>query len=59
MAEINLRAKTGATALAIQRDRAYVTPVPPDEHVRPSDVLYLVGDDSDILLARRLLTSGE
>jgi CPA2 family monovalent cation:H+ antiporter-2 len=59
MGEIDLRARTGATALAIQRNGSYVTPVPPDEHVRPSDVLYLVGDDSDILLARRLLTSGE
>jgi CPA2 family monovalent cation:H+ antiporter-2 len=59
MAEINLRARTGATALAIQRNGSFVTPVPPDEHVAPSDVLYLVGDDSDILLARRLLTSGE
>ncbi|MGB2714190.1 MAG: cation:proton antiporter [Vicinamibacterales bacterium] len=59
MAEINLRARTGATALAIQRNGSYVTPVPPDEHVQPSDVLYLVGDESDILLARRLLTSGE
>jgi CPA2 family monovalent cation:H+ antiporter-2 len=59
MAEINLRARTGATALAIQRNGSFVTPVTPDEHVVPSDVLYLVGDDSDILLARRLLTSGE
>ena len=59
MAEINLRAKTGATALAIQRNGSYVTPVPPDEHVLASDVLYLIGDESDILLARRLLTSGE
>jgi monovalent cation:H+ antiporter-2, CPA2 family len=59
MSEINLRARTGATALAIQRSGSYVTPVPPDEHVLPSDVLYLVGDESDILLARRLLTSGE
>lgn len=59
MAEINLRAKTGATALAIQRNGSYVTPVPPDEHVQALDVLYLVGDESDILLARRLLTSGD
>jgi CPA2 family monovalent cation:H+ antiporter-2 len=59
MAEINLRARTGATALAIQRNGSFVTPVPPDERVVGSDVLYLVGDDSDILLARRLLTSGE
>jgi CPA2 family monovalent cation:H+ antiporter-2 len=59
MAEINLRARTGATALAIQRNGSFVTPVPPDAHVLASDVLYLVGDESDILLARRLLTSGE
>jgi len=59
MSEINLRAVTGATVLAIQRAGAYIMPVSPDEQVREVDVLYLVGDDSDILLARRLLTSGE
>jgi CPA2 family monovalent cation:H+ antiporter-2 len=59
MTEINLRARTGATVLAIHRSGAYVTPVPPDEQVSPGDVLYLVGDESDILLSRRLLTSGE
>jgi monovalent cation:H+ antiporter-2, CPA2 family len=59
MTEINLRARTGATVLAIQRDGRYVTPVAPDEQVLPADVLYLVGDESDILLARRVLTSGE
>ena len=58
MTEINLRARTGATVLAIQRAGAYVAPVAPDEKVVPGDVLYLVGDDSDILLSRRLLTSG-
>jgi CPA2 family monovalent cation:H+ antiporter-2 len=59
MAEINLRARTGATVLAVNRDGVYITPVSPDEKVIAFDVLYLVGDDSDILLSRRLLTSGE
>lgn len=59
MSELDLRARTDATALAIHRDGRYITPVSPDESVRPGDVLYLVGDESDILLARRLLTSGE
>jgi CPA2 family monovalent cation:H+ antiporter-2 len=59
MSELDLRARTDATALAIHRDGRYITPVSPDEGVRPGDVLYLVGDESDILLARRLLTSGE
>jgi K+:H+ antiporter len=58
MSEIDLRAATGATVLAIQRDGAYITPVSPGEQVKDGDVLYLVGDESDILLARRLLTSG-
>ena len=59
MAELNLRARTGATVLAIHRRGSYLTPVAPDEKVAPGDVLYLVGDESDILLSRRLLTSGE
>jgi K+/H+ antiporter YhaU regulatory subunit KhtT len=59
MSELNLRARTGATVLAIHRSGAYLTPVAPDEKVAPGDVLYLVGDESDILLSRRLLTSGE
>jgi CPA2 family monovalent cation:H+ antiporter-2 len=59
MSEIDLRKQTGATVLAVQRDGSYVTPVAPDETVTAGDVLYLVGDESDILLARRLLTSGD
>ena len=59
MTEINLRARTGATVLAIHRDGSYIMPVAPDERLRARDVLHLVGDESDVLLARRLLTSGE
>jgi CPA2 family monovalent cation:H+ antiporter-2 len=59
MSDIDLRKKTGATVLAVQRNDKYVTPVSPDEKVVPGDVLYLVGDESDILLARRLLMSGD
>ena len=59
MMEINLRAATGATVLAIQRDGAYIAPVSPDESVAAGDVLYLVGDESDVMLARRLLSGGQ
>jgi len=59
MSDLDLRKRTGATVLAVQRGGAYVTPVSPDEQVVSGDVLYLVGDESDILLARRLLTSGD
>jgi CPA2 family monovalent cation:H+ antiporter-2 len=59
MTELNLRARTGATVLAVHRDGSYIAPVGPDEKVFALDVLYLVGDESDILLARRVLTSGD
>jgi CPA2 family monovalent cation:H+ antiporter-2 len=59
MSDIDLRKRTGATVLAVQRNGTYLTPVSPDETVAAGDVLYLVGDESDILLARRLLTSGD
>ena len=59
MSDLDLRKRTGATVLAVQRNGTYLTPVSPDEKVVAGDVLYLVGDESDILLARRLLTSGD
>ena len=59
MSDLDLRKRTGATVLAVQRNGIYLTPVSPDEKVVSGDVLYLVGDESDILLARRLLTSGD
>lgn len=59
MSDLDLRKRTGATVLAVQRNGTYLTPVSPDEKVVSGDVLYLVGDESDILLARRLLTSGD
>jgi CPA2 family monovalent cation:H+ antiporter-2 len=58
IAETNLRAETGASVLAIQRRGNYLTPPPPDTRLDEADMLYLTGDDSDIMLARRLLVSG-
>jgi CPA2 family monovalent cation:H+ antiporter-2 len=58
MTEIDLRAVTGASLLAIQRGADYITALLPDERLQPGDVLFLLGDESDVLLARRLLTSG-
>jgi CPA2 family monovalent cation:H+ antiporter-2 len=58
LTEINLRASTGASILALQRGASYLTSLSPDERLQEGDVLYIVGDDSDILLARQLLSEG-
>jgi len=56
--ELNLRATTGVNVLAVKRaERSWTSP-PPDLALAPKDVLYLLGDDSDILLARERLTRG-
>src|SRR5262249_6751163 len=56
--EISLRARTAATILAIQRGAGYLTALSPDDRIEDADVLYLVGDESDILLARQRLSEG-
>jgi K+/H+ antiporter YhaU regulatory subunit KhtT len=58
IAELNLRAHSGASILAIQRGDKYLTAVSPDERIEGGDVLYLVGDESDVMLARQRLMEG-
>jgi CPA2 family monovalent cation:H+ antiporter-2 len=58
MAEVNLRAMTGASVLAIRRDGRSWTSPPPDLQLAAGDVLYLLGDSSDVLLAREHLGRG-
>jgi CPA2 family monovalent cation:H+ antiporter-2 len=58
VAEINLRATTGASVLAISRGSQSITSPSADERIAEGDILYLTGDESDVLLARQLLTSG-
>ena len=58
IAEVNLRANTNASIIAIQRGDKYMTALSPDESLQEGDVLYLVGDETDILLARKLLSGG-
>jgi CPA2 family monovalent cation:H+ antiporter-2 len=58
IADVNLRAETGVSVLAIRREgRAWTSP-PPDFTMEADDVLYLLGDDADVLLARDRLTRG-
>ena len=59
VAELDLRARTGASILAVQSGDKYTTTPSVDRVVRDGDILYLTGDDSDIALARRRLETGE
>ena len=58
IAEVNLRAHSGASILAIQRGEQYRTALSSKDVIDAGDVLYLVGDDTDVLLARRRLIEG-
>jgi CPA2 family monovalent cation:H+ antiporter-2 len=56
LAEVNLRAETGALVIAVRQNNRYVTSPPPDLQLQEGDVLYLLGDESDVMLARRHLS---
>ena len=55
LAEVNLRAETGALIIAVRRNGRHVTSPSADLTLSLGDILYLVGDESDIMLARRHL----
>lgn len=56
--EINLRQATGATVIAIRRATGTITSPAGTLALAASDDIFLLGDDSDVLLARNLLTTG-
>jgi K+/H+ antiporter YhaU regulatory subunit KhtT len=56
LAEVNLRADTGALVIAVQQGGRYTTSPSADLMLSSGDVLYLLGDASDIMLARRRLS---
>ena len=55
LAEVNLRAETGALVIAVQTNGRHITSPPADLTLSEGDVLYLMGDESDVMLARRHL----
>jgi monovalent cation:H+ antiporter-2, CPA2 family len=58
LAELNLRAKTGATVLAISRgEGGFATPTP-TEPLNAGDVLALTGSDEALAAARQLVGEG-
>ena len=58
LGEIDLRAQTGATVIAVKQGQQYITSPTASLVLRADDVLYLSGDDADVQLARARLTSG-
>jgi K+:H+ antiporter len=58
LTEIDLRAATGSSILAIQSGITYTTSPAADTRIQAGDVLYLLGDDSDVALARHRIATG-
>jgi K+:H+ antiporter len=58
LAELNLRADTGALVFAVRKDGRHITSPAADLRLGVDDVLYLMGDESDVMLARRRLSEG-
>jgi len=58
LAEVDLRAATGASILAIQSGSTYEMSLSGDHLIKAGDVLYITGDDSDVILARNRLRTG-
>ena len=58
LAQLNLRARTGATVLAIGRGQGGFATPQPHEPLRAGDVLALAGSDEAIAAARATVTTG-
>ncbi|MFN2444205.1 MAG: cation:proton antiporter [Vicinamibacterales bacterium] len=58
LAELDVRASTGATVLAVRRGTRTLTSPDGGFRFEAGDELYLLGDESDIKLARRRLEQG-
>lgn len=56
--QLDLRQSTGATVLAIRRAGTTITSPNGSLALAADDDIFLLGDDSDVLLARALLTTG-
>jgi CPA2 family monovalent cation:H+ antiporter-2 len=56
--QLDLRNSTGATVLAIRRGRTTISAPSAGLVLAGGDDIFLLGDDSDVMLARALLTTG-
>lgn len=59
LGELNLRAQTGATVLAVRRGDETVTSPDAGFRLQHGDDLYLLGDEADVRLARHRLEQGD
>jgi CPA2 family monovalent cation:H+ antiporter-2 len=58
LGEVHLRAETGATVLAVKRQETTLAGPPPDWVFAAADILYMVGEETDVQLARSRLRDG-
>jgi K+/H+ antiporter YhaU regulatory subunit KhtT len=56
--ELDIRARTSATVLAVRRHSGTTTSPHGSFRLEAGDDVFLLGDDSDVMLARALLTEG-
>jgi CPA2 family monovalent cation:H+ antiporter-2 len=59
LAELDLRARTGALIIAIRSGDQNVPSPPPDTRIQPGDLLYLMGSQPDITRARQRISTGQ
>jgi K+:H+ antiporter len=59
LAELDLRAQTGALIIATRRGDLSLPSPPPDTRIEPGDLLYLMGSPADITRARERISTGQ
>lgn len=59
LAEIDLRARTGALIIATRRGDQNLPSPPPDTRIEPGDFLFLMGSPADIARARQRISTGQ
>ena len=59
LAELDLRAQTGALIIATRRGDQSLPSPPPDTRIEPGDLLYLMGSPADITRARERISTGQ
>jgi CPA2 family monovalent cation:H+ antiporter-2 len=58
LADLDLRAQTGALIIALRRGDQNIPSPPPDMRLLTGDLLYLTGSGADLARARRRIATG-
>jgi CPA2 family monovalent cation:H+ antiporter-2 len=59
LADLDLRAQTGALIIALRRGDQNIPSPPPDMRLQTGDLLYLTGSGADLTRARKRISYGE